>query len=237
MTTSNVRHSDATKAGNVATPHAPVDGKVRPIAPFDSDNTNPAGGINSNADDMAKWLLVQLAEGTARRRLRARSSPRPRAQLAHARDADSDRRRARRSCATVRPNFNGYGLGLGVRDYRGHKLLTHTGGLPGLRVEGRDDPRRAARHRHPDQPGIDAAFEAIANHIIDAYLGAPTSDWIAAYQAIEKRGAAATASPRRPPTCRATQRRSRRCRCEKYAGKYRDAVVRRHDHRVRSATA
>src|SRR4051794_16830902 len=55
MTGSNVRHSDATKKGNVATPHAAVEGKVRPIAPFDSDNTNPAGGINSNAEDMAKW--------------------------------------------------------------------------------------------------------------------------------------------------------------------------------------
>src|SRR3954469_22944631 len=53
MTTSNVRHSDAAKRGNVATPHAAVEGKVRPIAPFDSDNTNPAGGINSNAEDMA----------------------------------------------------------------------------------------------------------------------------------------------------------------------------------------
>src|SRR6185436_11658014 len=63
MTTSNVRHSDATKAGNVATPHARVEGTVRPIAAFDSDNTNPAGGINSNADDMAKWRLVLLADG------------------------------------------------------------------------------------------------------------------------------------------------------------------------------
>src|SRR5258708_36620634 len=63
MTGSNVRHSDATKGGNGATPHAPDDGKVRAIAAFDSDNTNPAGGINSNAEDMARWLLVQLAEG------------------------------------------------------------------------------------------------------------------------------------------------------------------------------
>src|SRR3954470_14595547 len=63
MSSSNVRHSDATRAGNVATPHAAVEGKVRPIAPFDSDNTNPAGGINSHADDLAKWMLVQLAEG------------------------------------------------------------------------------------------------------------------------------------------------------------------------------
>ena len=64
MTGSNLRHSDAVAArGNVAATHAPVDGIVRPIAPFVSDNTNPAGGINSSADDMAKWLRVLLAEG------------------------------------------------------------------------------------------------------------------------------------------------------------------------------
>ena len=63
MTGSNVRHSAAAAGGNVATPHAPVDGKVRPIRPFDSDNTNPAGGINSSAEDMAKWMRVQLSGG------------------------------------------------------------------------------------------------------------------------------------------------------------------------------
>ena len=52
------RHDDEQRAalatprsgGNVATTHAPVDGKVRADRPFDSDNTNPAGGINSNAE-------------------------------------------------------------------------------------------------------------------------------------------------------------------------------------------
>src|SRR2546426_5760385 len=63
MTGSNVRHSAASGGGNVAATHARVDGKVRPIAPFESDNTNPAGGINSSAEDMAKWLRVQLSGG------------------------------------------------------------------------------------------------------------------------------------------------------------------------------
>src|SRR3954469_22347556 len=63
MRHSNVRHSAAARGGNVAATHARVDGRVRPIAPFESDNTNPAGGINSCADDMARWLLTQLAEG------------------------------------------------------------------------------------------------------------------------------------------------------------------------------
>src|SRR5437868_3195509 len=38
MTGSNVRHGAAAAGGNVATPHAPVDGKVRAIRPFESDN-------------------------------------------------------------------------------------------------------------------------------------------------------------------------------------------------------
>src|SRR5690606_30768451 len=63
MSGSNTLHSAVTDGGNVAATPAPVDGEVRPIAPFTSDNTNAAGGINSSAEDMAKWLEVQLARG------------------------------------------------------------------------------------------------------------------------------------------------------------------------------
>ena len=31
----------------------------------------------------------------------------------------------------LRSSFNGYALGFCVRDYRGRKLVMHTGGLPG----------------------------------------------------------------------------------------------------------
>src|SRR5262249_46937651 len=63
MMDSKPRHSDANgaaKGANIATPHASIDGKVQPVKPFDSDNTNPAGGINSSAADIAKWMLVRL---------------------------------------------------------------------------------------------------------------------------------------------------------------------------------
>ncbi len=45
MAASDVRHSAAGEGGNVAGTHARIEGAVRPIAPFLSDNTNPAGGI------------------------------------------------------------------------------------------------------------------------------------------------------------------------------------------------
>ncbi len=215
MTSSNVRHSDATKGGNVATPHAPVDGKVRAIAPFDSDNTNPAGGINSNAEDMAKWLLVQLAEGqladgsaliqpATARQLSTLVTPIPIGP-------------GQPELRELRPSFNGYGLGLALRDYRGHKLATHTGGLPGYvsKVAMILDARLGIAILTNQEST--AAFEAIADHIMDAYLGAPASDWIAAYQAIEKRGSAAASSPTRPADAKPS------LPLERYAGKYRDA--------------
>ena len=63
MTESTVRHGDPGPAKNIATPHAPINGTVQPVKSFDSDNTNPAGGINTNAVDMAKWLITQLDSG------------------------------------------------------------------------------------------------------------------------------------------------------------------------------
>ena len=63
MTMSAVRYSASANGGNVAGTHAKVEGTLCPVKPMDSDNTNPAGGINSNAEDMARWMLVLLNRG------------------------------------------------------------------------------------------------------------------------------------------------------------------------------
>jgi len=221
MTGSNVRHSDATKAGNVATPHAAVDGTVRPIAPFDSDNTNPAGGINSNADDMAKWLLVQLAEGkladgtqlirpATARQLTTLVTPIPVGAGAP-------------ELSAIRPQFNGYGLGLALRDYRGHKLVTHTGGLPGYVSKVAMIPDAGLGIAILTNQESTNAFDAIANGIIDSYLGAPATDWVAAYQAIEKRADAANAQAAQASTAARDTGSKPSLPLAGYAGKYRDA--------------
>ena len=129
MTGSNVRHSAAAAGGNVAATHARVEGRVRPIRPFESDNTNPAGGINASAEDMAKWMRVQLSGGKladgsrlfsadTARQLTSIVTPIPIG------DPPPE-------LAPLKANFNGYALGFGIRDYRGHKV--------------RDAHRRAAR--------------------------------------------------------------------------------------------
>jgi CubicO group peptidase (beta-lactamase class C family) len=221
MSGSNVRHSAAAAGGNVATPHAPVDGTVRPIAPFDSDNTNPAGGVNSSAEDMAKWLRVQLSGGVLADGTRL-FSPATARQLASIvtpipiGDPPPE-------LSPLKMNFHGYALGLDIRDFRGHKLVTHTGGLPGYvsRVAMIPDLNVGVAVLTNQESG--EAFDSIAFHVLDHYLGAPAFDWIDGYKKVQARNDAnvAAAESRNAGARDAASKPS--LPLAKYAGTYRDA--------------
>jgi len=219
MTGSNVRHSAAAARGNIAAPHAPIDGVVKPIAPFDSDNTNPAGGINSSAEDMAKWLRVQLSGGKladgsrlfwaeTARQLAAIVTPVPIA------DPPPE-------VAPLAANFRGYALGLDIRDYRGHKLVAHTGGLPGYvsRVAMVPDAQVGVVVLTNQESTF--AFESIALRILDHYLAAPAFDWIDGFAKLRARmDAAEKERAARAIAARAGDKPS--LPLARYAGQYRD---------------
>ena len=221
MSGSTVRHSAALAAGNIATPHARVEGTVRPIAPFGSDNTNPAGGINSSAADMAKWMIVQLARGTlpdgtrlfseaTARELTTLVTPMPNP------DPPSE-------IAAARSDFRGYALGFEVRDYRGHKIVTHTGGLPGYlsKVTMVPDLRLGVAVLTNQESG--EAFNAITFTALDRFLHAPAVDWVTAFKTVRD----TLASENAAAVGTTTEARDRSSRpslpLEKYAGVYRDA--------------
>jgi CubicO group peptidase (beta-lactamase class C family) len=221
MTGSNVRHSAAAEAGNVATPHAKVEGTVRPIAPFTSDNTNPAGGINSGAEDMAKWMLVRLnrgklADGTAlysertARQIEAPvtilPNPPPPAEL-----------------AALKSNFSAYALGLGIRDYRGQRVVTHTGGLPGYVSMVTLLPERNLGIAVLTNAESTEAFSALTWQIVDYDLGAPATDWTDAYLKLLTRVEAATAEALGKATASRDASSKPSLPLAKYAGTYRDA--------------
>ena len=186
MKGSTVRHSSASEGADVATPHARINGRLQPIEPFASDNTNPAGGINSCAEDMAKWLMTQLDSGRVAdgsrlfspetaRQLWTLVTPLPIGSLPG-------------SLSALMPNFNGYGLGVGIRDYRGKKLLVHTGGLPGYVSKVCMVPEVKLGIAVLTNQEAGGAFEAICYHLLDAYLGARPTDWIARFRSLQARG-------------------------------------------------
>lgn len=191
MSGSNVLHSAATAKGNVAATHAPVNGKVQPIAPFASDNTNPAGGVNSSAEDMAKWVRTLLAEGVLADGSRLFSAATWQQLTTLVTPIPVGRTPP--EIAATRPNFNGYALGLGTRDYRGHRVLSHTGGLPGYVSLVMMLPEiKLGVVVLTNQESV-GAFNAIGYSVVDHYLGAPKTDWVDAFQKVTARQEAAFA--------------------------------------------
>ena len=221
MTSTNVRHSDAGMGGNVATPHAPVNGKVRPVKPFTSDNTNPAGGINTNAVDIAKWMICQLDSGRAAdgsrlfspastRQLWGMVTPIPIG------DPPPE-------VPWLKTNFNGYALGFGIRDYLGRKMVSHTGGLPGYvsRIMMIPALRLGVAVFTNQESG--EAFDAVAYHVVDHYLEAPSFDWLGALHRLRTRiDSITTVLDANATAARAVDSRPS-LPLERYAGTYTDA--------------
>jgi CubicO group peptidase (beta-lactamase class C family) len=221
MTTSDVRYSATANMGNVAGTHAPVEGVVRLVKPMDSENTNPAGGINSNAEDMAKWMLVLLNEGrladgsrlfnekTARELVTLVTpipSPAPPPEL-----------------ADLKINFQGYALGLNVHDYRGKKVITHTGGLPGYVSKVTLLPELNLGITVLTNQESGEAFSSLTWHIVDHYLKAPSRDWVDTYLKIRARREARTAEAMKKAASARDAASKPSLALEKYAGIYTDA--------------
>jgi CubicO group peptidase (beta-lactamase class C family) len=189
MTGSTVRHADAAAGGNVATTHAEIGGTVRAIEPMVSNNTNPAGGINSSAADMAKWMIVQMdsgrlaaaSNGAAEKRLYAPASTR---QLWSIVTPIPVGGRALPGLEHLRPNISGYALGFGVSDYRGQLRLQHSGGLPGyVSLVTMIPSQKLGVVVLTNQESTDA-FNAITLKALDYYLGAPDIDYLARFSAL-----------------------------------------------------
>lgn len=221
MSSSNVRHSAAAGGGNVATPHAAVNGRVRPIAPFDSDNTNPAGGINSCAEDMARWLNVLLAEGqmpdgsrlfgaATWRQLTTPVTPEPNGPPPP-------------ELPVLRSNFRGYALGLEARDFRGFKVLTHTGGLPGYVSRVLMIPELKLGVAVLTNQESDDAFNAIAYNVADAYIGGSRANWLEGFEQIRARGTAELARSEQKTGAARNAASRPSLPTAGYAGTYRDA--------------
>src|SRR3954462_1064251 len=223
MTDSDVRHSGATAGGNVAGTHAEVNDTVRAGDPFASDNTNPAGGIMSGAADMAKWIMVQLDSGRVADGSRL-FSPASAKQLWREVTPTpiGDAPGGMSALAHLRATMAGYALGLGVRDYRGHILRQHTGGLPGYlsKVAMIPDLRLGVAVLTNQESGL--AFESIVYQVLDYYIGAKAPDYPALFQELrlknrEKlRQERATAATSRDSTAGPS------LPLAKYAGTYRD---------------
>ncbi|MFP7721684.1 serine hydrolase [Lysobacter sp. A3-1-A15] len=181
-------NSDALRPGdNVASGHARADFKALVPAPRLSwANVSGAGGLYANVLDMSRWMQVHLAGGLIRG-----------AGDGAERLVSEQRQQAMWSVVTpipvrkpsvpeleaARPNFMGYGEGWQLSDYRGEKLVWHTGGWPGMVSRMTLVPEEGLGVIVLTNAELGGAFNAVTLRVLDAYLDAPRTDWSAAYAA------------------------------------------------------
>jgi CubicO group peptidase (beta-lactamase class C family) len=127
MTDSHPSLATLGDGGNVAQPHALVDGTMTQIRPHDGLNVNPAGSIYSNVNDMLAWLRLAIDRGAynGRRLLSAGASQMTQTpQMTIAQSAWSE----------MFPDveFLSYAAGWFVCSYRGVTVVTHGGNVDGM---------------------------------------------------------------------------------------------------------
>lgn len=83
--------------------------------------------------------------------------------------------------APARPNFAGYGEGWSLSDYRGQRLVWHTGGWPGMVSRVTLVPGQKLGVVVLTNQEAGAAFNAVTMAVLDAYLGGEAHDWVDAY--------------------------------------------------------
>jgi CubicO group peptidase (beta-lactamase class C family) len=213
-------------SANLASPHLEVRGAVAPIAWSGFGNGGGAVGVSTSASDMTRWVAMLLECG------RGKDAPAGRTCVLK---AESIRRMW--SAQTVqgtpdpppglellKADFAAYGLGFGLRDYRGRKVASHSGGLPGYVSHVALVPAERLGVVVLTNQEETGAFEAVKYRIFDEYLGAPVPavDWIAAFRkrAEDERKKAEEAVAKATASRDATSRPS--LPLVKYAGRYRD---------------
>ena len=211
---------------DVATGHAKFDFKdLKPVVPMSWTNNQTAGGIYTSVHDLSKWMNMQLAGGAY-----TDASGKPQRLFSEARQKEmwsliTPIRISEPSVPelkAVKPNFSGYGEGWFVSDYRGHKLVWHTGGWPGMvsRLTLVPDLHLGVVVLTNQESG--AAFQAVTMRALDAYMDAPKTDWIAAYAAgVKKAEAGADDSMKKHEAARAKNAKPS-LPLDGYVGTYRD---------------
>ena len=161
---------------NVATPHAVKNGQVVAIEWYGWDNVAPAGGIISSVSDMAQWLRLQLNRG-ALDGVTFFSEESSRTMWTPHNTIPVTERSERLYPST---HFRGYGLGWGLMDYRGRKIISHGGGYDGMFSRVVLVPEEGLGMVILTN-GMTSMQTALTYRILDAYLGGDERDWSAEY--------------------------------------------------------
>ena len=179
MTGSNFSVTDSQKSPDFAQPYATVKEEIKKIPFRGIDEMAPAGSINSNIEDMTRYLLFHMNQGKAGER-----------QLLSATNAQQ-----MQSPQMVIPGalrypeigHSAYGMAFVVSSYRGHKMVQHGGAIDGFIALLTFLPQDNIGVVVLTNSTVRALPNVITYNVFDRLLGAEPAPWSARLQELQKK--------------------------------------------------
>lgn len=172
MTATSTSISALRGVADVATNHIEIHDTLQIVPYRNLDNIGPAGSINSNVLDLARWIRFQLDSG--------RVDGRP---LVDATILDETHQQqmplSRITLERRYPagHFISYGMGWFLSDYRDHKLVEHSGAIEGMTGEVALLPdEKLGVVVLTNAAALDVPY-ALMFRVLDGYLREPPRDW------------------------------------------------------------
>ncbi len=215
---------DLKSKANVTRPHAYVADTLRALPASSqqlADAIAPAGSMYSNVLDMSKWMRFLLDSGrVGGKRLVSDTAfaelmtPQvivppdefyPTAKLTH-------------------PSFTAYGMAWFLEDYRGEKVVFHTGSIDGLvAIVGLMPARRlgivvVANRDHAE------VRHALMYRVFDSYLGAPARDWSTEMRAMYQKAKDSVTAAKKATEAKRVLGTKPSLALTRYAGAYTDSL-------------
>ena len=213
-------HKESLATPNIATPHNELHGALRVIRYDSADNAGGAGAIKSSVADVAQWIRLQLGRGTFAGK-KIFSADRSREMWTPQTIVGGISEQAEKFNPTT--HFNLYGLGWGINDYQGRKIISHGGGLDGMvsRIAMMPEENLGLvilTNSESSLPNV------ISNKIFDEFLGVPKRDWNADYLARSRQNQQAQADAEKKTEAERIANTKPSLPLSSYAGTYSGAM-------------
>ncbi|WP_426700255.1 serine hydrolase [Rhodanobacter sp. Col0626] len=207
--------------------HGKISGPLRGMGPpsvlstvLSSDVGAPAGALGVSAEDMTHWLRVQLARGALDGGKRLFSEAASQALWTPQTLVPISAPPA--PLALTKPAYQAYALGLFVRDYRGHPLIMHTGGVLGAYSVVAIIPEKHVAFAIMLNSEDAGTLMSMFYHLLDHYLDLPPSDWTGKFLQVEKLDEAAALKAVQEAQTKTHPERGPSLSPNGYAGVFRD---------------
>ncbi len=147
-------------------------------------NAAPAGGMAVSANDMARWMQIQLAHGAL---------PEGGSLFSAASSAEMWKPVVLQpvtpyppALAAAQPMFDTYALGWDVQDYKGARIVSHGGAVFGFQATVVLIPEKNIGFTILINSEDGELIRGLMYELLDHYLGRPTQDWPASWRAFKK---------------------------------------------------